>query len=188
MRIIGGKFKGKKIYEPSDKNTRPLKDMVKESIFNILHHSKKAQINIEKSNILDLFSGIGSFGLDAISRGASHVTFVENYNNVIPILKKNIDNLNFNKNCSVLNIDIFKDLEFKNFKKNFDLIFLDPPFKEKSINNIIKKIFKSKILKKKGIIIIHRHNKECDIFLNEFKIAEQKKYGNSKIIFGYFTL
>ena len=88
MRIIGGNFKGKKILDPQDKKTRPLKDLTKESIFNVLKHSNKFSINIENSIILDLFSGVGSFGLECLSRGAKYVTFVENYSGVLPILKK----------------------------------------------------------------------------------------------------
>ena len=93
MRIISGHFKGKKILEPNDKETRPLKDLTKESIFNILNHSNKFKVNLENSIVLDLFSGVGSFGLECLSRGARHVSFVENYNGVLPILKKNLDNL-----------------------------------------------------------------------------------------------
>ena len=92
MRIISGKFKGKKILQPKDKLTRPLKDLTKESIFNIIKHSNKFNINIEKANILDLFSGVGSFGLECLSRGASTAIFVENYKEVVPVLKKNILN------------------------------------------------------------------------------------------------
>ena len=89
MRIISGNFKGKKIYEPKDINTRPLKDLTKESIFNIINHSNKFQINIVGANILDLFSGVGSFGIECLSRGANRVIFYENYFGVLPILKKN---------------------------------------------------------------------------------------------------
>ena len=71
MRIIGGAFKGKKLFLPIDKMTRPLKDLVKESIFNLIKHSKKIDIDIEKSKILDLFAGSGSFGLECLSRNAS---------------------------------------------------------------------------------------------------------------------
>ena len=88
MRIISGKFKGKKIIQPKDIKTRPLKDLTKESIFNIINHSNKFSIELEKSYVLDLFSGTGSFGLEAISRGARFVRFVENYNNVLKILEK----------------------------------------------------------------------------------------------------
>ena len=83
MRIISGKLKGRKILEPEDKNTRPLKDLTKESILNIIQHSNKFSFNLENSNILDLFSGVGSFGLEALSRNAKFVTFVENYLDVV---------------------------------------------------------------------------------------------------------
>ena len=90
MRIISGTFRGKKILEPKDIKTRPLKDLTKESIFNILNHSKKFKINLENSEILDLFSGVGSFGIECLSRGVKSVIFVENYNGVLPVLKKTI--------------------------------------------------------------------------------------------------
>ena len=107
MRIIAGKFKGKKIFEPQDQNTRPLKDLAKESIFNVVKHSNKFNSNIENANILDLFSGVGSFGLEAISRGAKFVTFVENYQGVLNVLKKNIQNLNLNEKSKIIEKDIF---------------------------------------------------------------------------------
>ena len=90
MRIISGKFKGKKIYEPKDTKTRPLKDLTKESLFNIINHSNKFKIEIEQAVILDLFSGVGSFGIECLSRGVKKVVFIENYAEVISILKKNL--------------------------------------------------------------------------------------------------
>ena len=76
MRIISGNFKGKKIIQPKDLNTRPLKDLTKESIFNIIAHSKKINIKVENSIVLDLFSGVGSFGIECLSRGANYVFFL----------------------------------------------------------------------------------------------------------------
>ena len=93
MRVIGGKFKGKRLIEPKDKETRPLKDLTKESIFNIINHSNKFSIDLKKAQVLDLFSGVGSFGIECLSRNAKYVTFVENYKGVLPVLKKNLDNL-----------------------------------------------------------------------------------------------
>ena len=183
MRIISGQFKGKKLLEPIDKKTRPLKDLVKESLFNIIKHSKKLNIDLEKSNVLDLFAGVGSFGLEALSRGAKDVLFIENYNEVVKILKKNIENLDLNKKCDVLEKDIMKDFNFKELNKSFDIIYLDPPFKEKNINLLIMKINKSNILKTNGIIILHRHKDENEQFIDEFNIVEEKQYGISKIIF-----
>ena len=88
MRIISGILKGKKINEPKDIRTRPLKDLTKESIFNIIAHSNKFKVNLNNANVLDLFSGVGSFGIECLSRGAKKVVFIENYNGVLPILKK----------------------------------------------------------------------------------------------------
>ena len=187
MRIIGGNFKGKKILEPIDKETRPLKDLTKESIFNIINHSNKFSIELEKSYVLDLFSGTGSFGLECLSRKAKHVCFVENYLGILPILKNNLSNLKTVKNYSIIEKNILIDIDFLEKKEKFDIIFLDPPYKEKEIHTILNNLHKFKTLKPDGIIIIHRYKKEEDNFPDKFKIIEEKKYGISKIIFGKFT-
>jgi len=184
MRIISGNCKGKKILEPNDMNTRPLKDMTKESIFNIILHSNKFNIDIKNSNVLDLFSGVGSFGLECLSRGSSFLTFIENYKEVLPILKKNIYNLNYQNNSSVIEKNIFDELNFETLKKKYDIIFVDPPYKEKKLPLLFKKIMESSILNQDGVIIIHRHKKEEDEFPNNFNIIEKKTYGISKIVFG----
>ena len=114
MRIISGSLKGKKISIPKDDKTRPLKDMVKESIFNILQHSNEINFKIENSIVLDLFSGSGSFGLECISRGAKYVVFNENYKNAIEILERNIKTLNCEDKCEVIKEDCFNYL--KKFK------------------------------------------------------------------------
>ena len=183
MRIISGSFKGKKILEPKDRETRPLKDLTKESIFNIINHSNKFQIDLNNSTILDLFSGVGSFGLECLSRGVKEVFFIENYIGVLPILEQNLSNLKLINNYKIIKKDIYKDDIFKNLKNKFDIIFLDPPYKDKNINKIFEKIDNSKILTKNSIIIVHRHKKEADIFPPNFEIKEDKNYGISRIIF-----
>ena len=184
MSIISGNFKGKKILEPKDGLTRPLKDLTKESIFNIIQHSNKFKVEIDGSNVLDLFSGVGSFGLECLSRGSASVTFIENYKEVITILKKNISNLSLKNNSLLIERDIFNNLDFKSFKKKFDIIFLDPPYKENKLSLLLKQIIDSNILNKNGIIIIHRHKKNEDKLPSEFIVIEEKKYGISQIIFG----
>ena len=186
MRIISGKFKGKKIIQPKDIQTRPLKDLTKESIFNIIKHSKKFSINLKESEILDLFSGTGSFVIERLSREAKFVTFVENYLGILPILKKNLSSLKLTNNYQIIEKDIFSNFNFQNFENKFDIIFLDPPYKEKNLEILISSIITNKILKKNGIIIIHRHKKENDNLKNKLKIIEEKKYGISKIIFGSY--
>ena len=183
MRVISGSLKGKKILEPKDIRTRPLKDLAKESIFNIIKHSSKFKIDLEKSNILDLFSGVGSFGIECLSRGTKKVTFVENYSGVLPILKKNLSNIKSHNGYVIIEKDIINGNLFFEFNEKFDLIFLDPPFKDKNLKNILTSIAKEKLLNTNGIIIIHRQKSEIDMIPREFKIIEEKKYGLSKIIF-----
>jgi len=184
MRIISGDLKGKKILPPKDKLTRPLKDLTKESIFNIIGHSNLLNVRLENANVLDLFSGIGSFGLECLSRGASFVTFLESYKEVLTILKKNINNMNQQNFSHVIEKDIFSENTLKLLHNKFDIIFMDPPYKEKKVLDILNIIIKLNLLKENGVIIIHRHKKEKDIFPEEFKIIINKNYGISKIIFG----
>ena len=184
MRIISGNYKGKKILLPKDKLTRPLKDLTKESIFNVIKHSKLLDINLENSNILDLFSGVGSFGLECLSRGAVNVTFLESYKEVLTVLRKNIDNLKQQGSSSIIEKDIFSENTLKALNDKFDIIFMDPPYKEKKLAYLLNTIIKLKLLKNNGSIIIHRHKKEEDVFPNEFNIIIEKNYGISKIIFG----
>ena len=184
MRIISGNFKGKKILLPKDKLTRPLKDLTKESIFNILKHSKLLNIELESSNILDLFSGVGSFGLECLSRGAKNVTFLESYAEVLNILKKNIDNLNQQNQTKVIEKDIFSENTLKLLNDKFDIIFMDPPYKEKKLSFLLNTITELKLLNNGGIIIIHRHKKEEDDLPKKFNLILEKNYGISKILFG----
>ena len=183
MRIISGGLKGKKLLVPLDKSTRPLKDMVRESIFNILDHSTKLSTKINNAKILDLFSGTGSFGIECLSRGAAEVFFFENYHNSLKILKKNISNLKLENKSKIYNNSAYnlEDLNFKNII--FDLIFLDPPFKDGKIKSLIDQIKKLKITDINSILIIHRNKKTDDKISQYLDIIEEKNYGLSKIFF-----
>ena len=182
MRIISGNFKGRKILTPNDIKTRPLKDLTKESIFNILKHSNKFNVEIKNSVVLDLFAGVGSFGIECLSNEAKYVTFVENYNGVLPILKKNLSNLKLDKKFEIIEQNIFTGLKLA--KSNYDIIFLDPPYKDKNISELIDKIFEINLLSKSGIIITHRNKNVKDKYSKNFRILEEKTYGISKISFG----
>ena len=184
MRIIGGNLRGKKILNPTDKSTRPLKDMVRESIFNIIEHSKNEYVELNNAKVLDLFSGTGSFGIECLSRGAKKVIFFENYKNSIKILKKNLDLLNLNKQSNIIEKDAYNITQSQNNLLKFDLIFLDPPFKDNKLNQLIEKIKQMKITSKNTLIIIHRNKKISEIISKDLIISKEKNYGLSKIIFG----
>ena len=183
MRIIGGKFKGKKISLPDDKKTRPLKDIVKESIFNLINHSNKINTKIENAKILDLFSGSGSFGLECLSRGAKEVLFIENFKGALIVLKKNISELKYDEKSSIIEIDCYNFLESIDTNKYlFDIIFCDPPYKENKVDKLMDIIKKKKILKKNGIIIFHRHKKDNVDFIKKTDILDIRFYGISQIV------
>ena len=184
MRVIGGKLRGKFIHYPSDKTTRPLKDIVRESIFNILEHSNNERIKFKNDIVLDLFSGSGSFGIECLSRGVKEVYFFENYKPSLKVLEKNIKDLEIDKNSVINEINAYEISTENIDNKKIDLIYLDPPFKDKNINILIKKIFDLKIAHKSTLIIIHRNKKFKENFIKEFKILREKTYGLSKIIFG----
>ncbi len=183
MRVISGELKGKKLSEPLDKSTRPLKDMVRESIFNILDHSNKIPRKIYDAKVLDLFSGTGSFGIECLSRGAANVIFFENYHNSLKILKQNIFNLKLENKSEVYNYSAYnlKDASLEN--KLFDIIFLDPPFKDREIENLIDQIKKLKVADVNTLLVIHRNKKSDDNISQYLNIIEEKSYGLSKIFF-----
>ena len=159
--------------------------MVKESIFNLIENSNKFELKINNSNILDLFSGSGSFGFECISRGAKKVTFFENYSQTLKILKKNIKNLKVEKNCKIIEENCFNYVQrgqIDNFK--FDIIFIDPPFKEKNINILINRIVEKRLLTNNGLIIIHRHKKDDLKISDKFRVLDTRFYGISKIMIG----
>ena len=182
MRIISGTFKGRKILDPKDLKTRPLKDLTKESIFNVINHSNKFEIIIQKSTILDVFSGVGSFGIECLSRGAVSVTFVENYKEALSVLKKNLLTLKLN-NYKIIEKNAYEQITLNELNKKFDLIFLDPPYKDRDIKIFLKNIQSESLLKKNGIIVLHRHKDTKDSFPPGFKILEEKNYGISRVIF-----
>ncbi len=183
MRIIGGKFKGRAIHFFKTKNTRPLKDSVRENIFNILYHSNEINVVLNNALVLDLYSGIGSFGLECLSRGARKVTFVEIDLEAVKILKKNLLKLSIRKQSEIIENKIEN---IKNWGKKYNIFFLDPPFKDTKFIDNLKKFKNKKIYEKNHLIIIHRERNSKDDFDEILRILSVKIYGRSKIIFALF--
>ena len=130
MRIISGQFRGKIIKYLKNSTTRPLRDSVKENIFNILQHSKLIKIKIENGYILDLYSGVGSFGIECISRGAKNVTFIENNLAANQIIKKNLNYLSIINKAKIYNENVEVFLRRK-INEKYNVFFLDPPYIDK---------------------------------------------------------
>lgn len=174
MRIISGKYKGRKINEYDIPGTRPTMDRVKESVFAMI------QNNIRGSVCLDLFAGSGSLGFEALSNGASKCYFVDSNINVTNILKKNIKDLNIAEECYVITDDYKHALFYlKNNNIKFDLIFLDPPYKLNYINDALEIIYDYNLLNENGLVICEYENEDVDT--NHFKLFKERKYGSKHI-------
>ncbi len=186
MRIISGTFKGKNLFFLKNSSTRPLKDIVKENIFNVLSHSNLIEITLKDAIVLDLYSGIGSFGLECISRGAKKVSFVEKDKSAYEILKKNLNNLYIRDKAATFNNNIENFLESKRNEK-YNILFFDPPFSDKKfIKNLIF-LKKNKMYNNQHLVVIHREKNTQDLFEDYIDIKLSKIYGRSKIIFGIFS-
>lgn len=155
MRVIAGQFKGKRLKAPPGKNTRPITDMIKESLFNVLGDKVSGSI------FLDLFAGSGSVGIEALSRGAEKVIFIDNNAMALKTIKQNISNCRINEGFEIYRNDVFKALEMLNRReRKFDLIYIDPPFTNTKIfDEVMKTIDNISILKQQGLLVIRTHRK-----------------------------
>jgi len=183
IKIIGGLKKRTKLYV-SPNNVRPTSSKKRESIFSILEsYEKKMNCNIYKqSNILDLFAGSGSLGLEAISRNALFGYFYENNSENIKYLIKNC-----NKICNFDSFKIIKEnileSKFKDIDKKISLVFIDPPYEINPFEKILTNIYKSKILSKNAIIIIECSHKSYTNIPSYFSLFNERQYGKTKIFF-----
>ena len=176
MKIISGKYKGRNLLGFDIDGTRPTMDRVKESLFAMI------QDYLENSTILDLFSGSGNLGIEALSNGATLAYLVDNNRKAIETIKKNINTINI-ENANVLNLDYKKALLY--FKENnikFNIIFLDPPYKTDYIENSINLIDEYDLLEKNGIIICESSDLNKIIYSNSYKSIKDKKYGDKYIV------
>lgn len=179
MRIIGGIARGTKLYTLEGENTRPTLDRVKESLFNII------QNKIQDSIFLDLFSGSGAIGLEALSRGARKVIVCDKSKEACNIIRKNMKKTHFTENVELYQAD-FKDALQNEIKEKIDIVFLDPPYKTNFAIEAIKIIFEKELLKEESIIIIETDDR--DRIIENLKdrnceIIDIRKYGRAYLIF-----
>jgi len=175
MRILGGKFKGKNLFGSQDLSVRPLTNRIKKSIFDVLQNC------FQEKSVLDLFSGTGSFGLEALSRGAVHLTVVEKSDNSLAVLRKNLHLLPLGgEKVYTIKSDVIKFCA--QTVQVYDLILMDPPFIFPEIQNLVDLIFKRKILKEKGVMVVHHEitNPVADSS-DDYMIRQQKKFGRSLV-------
>lgn len=152
LRIIGGQWRGRKLSFPDAPGLRPTPDRIRETLFNWL------QNNVYNANCLDLFAGSGALGLEALSRGAKNVVFVENNKTVVTQLKSNLALLK--SEAEVINSEALSYLSENNNSKLFDFIFLDPPYRQGLLEKSLTLINEKQLLDSKGLIYVEHESEE----------------------------
>jgi 16S rRNA (guanine(966)-N(2))-methyltransferase RsmD len=181
MRVIGGKFKGLKLIPPNDLGIRPTSDRLKEALFSILD-SKKYNINIHNSSVIDICSGTGALGIEALSRGANKIYFIDQETKSIQIIQKNISKLKINNEDKIF-IKVIKDKSTKALKKInhvFDIVLIDPPYKTRIIEETLQDLKNYNLIKTHSYIFAESSNAEIFDF-NGYELLDTKKYGKSKL-------
>jgi len=174
MRIISGEKKGFRLYSLPGEKTRPTRDFVKEAIFSII-------FDCEGMRVLDLYSGSGSLGFEALSRGASSLDLVDWSERAVRVMQKNIDKLEFNDLAKTHRARV--DGFLKTSEERFDLIFADPPYDKNFVNRTISSIIETNALNVDGILIIEHSSKEEIDQKWARLINKQKQYGNTTVTF-----
>lgn len=195
LRIIGGDFKGKKLHPIRTirgTEIRPTADRIRESIFNIIN------FQVHGSVVLDLFAGTGALGLEALSRGAEFAVFVDYYKKVIFDIERNIRALALENKTKIIKWDITKNLNCIRAIKTaagslpsgrsdrliFNLVFMDPPYNRRMIKGTLRNLYLSGSLAEEAVIIVeHTPSEPIPENLSEFRIDDQRSYGNTIISF-----
>jgi 16S rRNA (guanine966-N2)-methyltransferase len=181
MRIIGGKYKGSKLLPPDGSKIRPTSDRLKEALFSIIS-SNKYIINIENCNVLDICAGTGSLGIEALSRGAISVYFIDKDHSSVNLVQKNISKLKIDEQINN-NIKIIKDEAtnaLKNIKKIFQIILIDPPYNTNITEKCLLKLKEFNLINQDSYIFAE--SSKAETFNYEgYQILDIKIYGNSKL-------
>lgn len=174
MRIIGGKYKGKKLNAPTSDQIRPTTDRMRETIFNILEHGTGP--GIRGSRILDLFAGTGALGIEALSRQAEQVTFIDKNQKALTLIKENTALINNPKNTSYICMD---SLSIKHTVAQYDIIFIDPPYHKGLIPKALINLHENNIIAPQGICVIEYASNEKIDFGDMYQEIKTRKIGDA---------
>jgi 16S rRNA (guanine966-N2)-methyltransferase len=180
MRVISGKYRGRKLESPKDEDIRPTADSVKEAVFNIL------QGEADGARVLDLFCGSGALGIEALSRGAAYVMFADQATESVELTGRNLNGMDYNG--KLLRADYRQTLN--TLSRPFDIIFIDPPYAGGLGLNAVKLILERGLLSNGGIIVWERAAKlprgvtQEDFDAEEFNLsADVRRYGKTEVVF-----
>ena len=179
MRVISGTLKGRKLVSFRGRHIRPTADRVREAIFNIL------SLSWEEKEVLDLCAGTGGLGIEALSRGASRVVFVEHHPHALEVLGKNVRALALRGRCEILRLSVEEGIRLlKRMKQSFDVAFLDPPYGTGLADSTLHLCARSAILRADGVLVVEHHLREnlsSDYGL--LCLSDRRQYGETVISF-----
>ena len=177
MRVITGEAKGRRLFSPKSTRIRPALDQVKEAVFNIL-------FDVTDLRVLDLFAGTGSMGIEALSRGAKHATFVDDFASAITIIRKNLKLCGFEGRADVFHAKAMTAIKrLSKQGKSFGLIFVDPPYLKNFVVPTLLALSQSDIILSSSIIIVEHHPKEPIGPIEKLKVVDSRRYGQTLITF-----
>ena len=181
IRIIGGKWKGKKIYFDLNDDLRPTPDRAKETLFNWLGQ------DLKKMYCLDLFSGTGALGFEAFSRGAEKVTFVEKNKEYLQKIKKVYLEMSEKGECDFFCAECLEWIQNNNSGTKYDLIFIDPPFNKNLVHDLLAAILEKELLSKNGQIYFE-FEKKLDLEIPEsLNLKKKKSLGKKSYVLAEVT-
>ncbi len=175
MRITGGTAKGQQLKVPTKGPVRPTTDRVREAIFSII-----LPLTAGWSRMLDLYAGTGALGIEALSRNAEWVDFVDNQPNCCAIINQNLDRVGLAQKAHVYCCGVIKALAF--LDKNYDVIFMDPPYSDPSISLVIMQLSNSKIVDYKTLLVVsHASRSPLQDSYDGLALIKEKHYGDTAI-------
>lgn len=179
LRIIGGEAKGRRLYTLKGRATRLTADRVRESLFNILGEK------VIGAEVLDLFAGVGSLGIEALSRGAGKAVFVDKKSGCVRTIRRNLESLGFGERSEVYEKEANKAIKFLDGRgRKFGLIFLDPPYRSDLAEAALEELTKSNIIDEEAIVVIERYRKKIiPAGVGNLKLIREDKYGNTVLSF-----
>ncbi len=185
MRIVTGRFKGRRLHAPSGSEIRPTSDRIRESIFNVILHSLKDwQGSLHGASVIDVFAGTGSLGLETLSRGAEHATFIDNSPASLAITKKNAAHLGIWHNTTLLKLDATHLAPPPlAARAPCSVAFLDAPYKMELTQPALRNLKHHGWLANNALVVIETASDEILAIGSDFNVLEERTYGVAKVVF-----
>jgi len=191
MRVVTGEAKGRRLKGPKTIGTRPIIERVKQALFNIL------SVRVEDARFLDLFAGTGSVGIEALSRGAAHATFIEMNHKVLALVRENLQITGLVDRAETLHMDAFKFLQAQNrpsvsstgssTKREYDMIYVAPPQYQEMAARALSMLDSSPLVASQGLVIVQIHPKErpgvVAVPLQHLTLTDERRYGSTLLMF-----